>query len=58
MQQQSLADYDYYQKQPSGTNKDNEIVYHGGKKANNQQEFEDAIKFFEQEPKKVKWLDI
>lgn len=48
----------YYQKKPSGNNKNNEIIYHGGKKANNQAEFEDAIKFFEKEPKKVEWLDI
>ncbi len=48
----------YYQKTPSGTNKDNEIVYHGRQKANNQEEFEEAIKFFEEKPKKVKWLDM
>jgi hypothetical protein len=41
-----------------GNNKNNEIVYHGHKKANNQAEFEEAIKFFEKEPKKVEWLEI
>lgn len=48
----------YFQKKPSGNIKDNEIVYHGRMKANNQAEFEEAVKFFEQKPKKVKWLDI
>lgn len=47
----------YYQKKTTGRNPNVEIVKNSGKYAENQQQFEDAVKQYEHNPKCVKWLD-
>ena len=47
----------YYQKKTSGVNPYTEVIRSSGRYAENQFEFETAIKEYEVTPKKIKWLD-
>ena len=48
----------YYQKKPTGTHQYTQIIRKDNIFANNQEEFETAIKMFEENPSLVIWLDI
>ena len=55
----SVYNNTYYQKPYSGTNEHVRVIYHAkDSSANNQQELEKAVAYFEKKPKLVKWLDI
>ena len=47
----------YYQKKTTGRNPNVEIIKNSCKYAENQQQFEKAVKEYEHNPKLVKWLD-
>lgn len=47
----------YYQKKTTGRNPNVEIIKNSCKYAENQQQFENAVKEYEHNPKLVKWLD-
>lgn len=47
----------YYQKTPTGTHEYTQIIRKPKTFATNQEEFENAIKLFEEKPDLVKWLD-
>ena len=47
----------YYQKKPTDSHKYTQIIRKQNLYATNQQEFEDAIKLFDENPTLIKWLE-